>query len=306
MPNRFTPGITAQDRDERPVTGGPIQSPSDLWDMLRTLKAESDRDRVLAVAAGVAFYAILAPVPAITALIAVYGLIASPAEVPDQLSSFTAILPEEAATLLTEQATRIAGTANGTLSLTALVALLLALWSANGGTKALIEALGIAYDVEESRGFVRLNLVSLGFTLGAIAVVMLLGSVVAALPALVDSWGWFAEGLVLILRWPAVLALMLGALAVLYRWGPNRPDAEWVWITSGAVVASLGVLASSAGLGWYVGNFGSYDETYGSLAGVVLMLWIWLSTVMVLIGTEVNAELDRKSGVSADRPSTAG
>jgi membrane protein len=276
----------------------PIRSFRDLWDLLRAVKAETDRDRVVPVAAGVAFYAVLALVPAITALIAIFGLVTAPESVPARLASITAILPEEAATLLTEQATRIAGTANGTLSLTALVALGIALWSANGGTKALIEALGIAYDVPDRRGFVRRTLVSLGFTLGAMVVVVGLALVVAALPGLVDSWGWFA-GLVLVLRWPIVLALVLAALAVLYRWGPDRPEADWVWITPGAVVAGLGLLASSAGLGWYVGNFGSYDETYGSLAGVVvLMLWIWLSVVMVLVGAEVNAELERRSAAS--------
>lgn len=306
MPNRMTHGTPRADAPPQAVAAGPIRSASDLWDLLRTLKAQIEKDRVVAVAAGVAFYAILAVVPAITALISIFGLIAAPEDVPGMLASITAILPAEAAVLLTEQATRIAGAAGGTLSLAALVALGIALWSANGGTKALIQALGVAYDVKEHRGFIWLNLVALGFTLGAMVLVIILGSVVTALPALVGGWGGFASGLVLALRWPVVLALMLGALAVLYRWGPNRPDVPWVWITPGAVVASLGVVAGSVGLGWYVGNFGSYDETYGSLAAVViLMLWIWLSTVMVLVGAEVNAELDRRSGVGAARPSAA-
>ncbi|RYI32735.1 MAG: YihY/virulence factor BrkB family protein, partial [Acetobacteraceae bacterium] len=130
----------------------------------------------------------------------------------------------------------------------------------------------------------------------AIAIVMVLGVLVAALPFLVDQMGQFGEALLLTLRWPVMLALLLAVLAAVYTWAPNRPDADWVWITPGAVVAALGLIATSAGLGWYVTNFGSYDETYGSLAAVVvLMLWIWLSTVMVLLGAEVNAELDRRS-----------
>ena len=144
----------------------PIRSVADLWDFLRDLKEEVDRDRVLAVAAGVTFYAILAIVPAITALISVFGLVVAPAEVPGILAPVTSLMPEAAATLIIGQAERISGTANDTLSVTALFALLIALWSANGGTKALIEALGIAYDVKETRGFVHLNLVALGFTLG--------------------------------------------------------------------------------------------------------------------------------------------
>ncbi len=273
-----------------------IRSASDLWDFVKDVKAETDRDRVVSVAAGVAFYALLSVVPALTALISVFGLISSPAEVPQQLASITGVLPEEAATLVTEQATRIAAAANSTLSLTVLVALAIALWSANGGTKALIEALGIAYDVKESRGFVRLNLVSLGFTLGAIITVILLGLVVAALPFVVERLGGMAETLILVLRWPVVFALLLGVLAVIYRWAPNRDDADWVWISPGAVVAVIGIILGSAALGWYVSNFGSYDETYGSLAAVViLMLWMWVSTVMVLLGAEINAELDRRT-----------
>lgn len=276
----------------------PIRPLADLWDFLRDLKTETDRDRVLAVAGGVTFYALLAIVPAITALISVFGLVLSPAEVPGLLAPATSLMPDEAAALITDQATRIAGKADGTLSLTVLVALVITLWSANGGTKALIEALGIAYDVKETRGFVRLNLVALWFTLGAIGLVALLGVLVAALPFLVDHLGQAGETLILTLRWPAILALLLVVLAAVYTWAPNRPDAKWAWITPGAVVAALGLVAASAGLGWYVTNFGSYDETYGSLAAVVvLMLWIWLSTVMVLVGAEVNAELDRRTAV---------
>ena len=274
----------------------PIRSFADLSDFLRDLKQEIDRDRVLAVAAGVTFYALLAIVPAITALISIFGLILSPAEVPGLLGPLTGLMPDEAAALITDQATRIAGKAGGALSLTALAALAVALWSANGGTKALIEALDIAYDVRETRGFARLNLVALGFTLGAIMLAVLLGILVAALPFLVDRLGPLGEDLVLTLRWPAILALLLAVLAAIYTWGPDRPGVSWVWITPGAVVAALGLVAASMGLGYYVRNFGSYDETYGSLAAVVvLMLWIWLSTVMVLLGAEINAELDRRT-----------
>jgi membrane protein len=269
---------------------------SDLGGFLRALRDEVQRDRVLAVAAGVTFYALLAVVPAITALISIFGLILAPEEVPGLMAPLAGLMPEEARVLVTGQAERIAAKADDTLSLTALVALAVALWSANGGTKALIEALGIAYDVREMRGFVRLTLVALGFTLGGFALVVLIGAAVAALPFLVDQLGPGAEALVLILRWPVILAVMIVVLAVVYCWGPNRPDAEWRWITPGAVIASVGLVAISGGMGWYVANFGSYDETYGSLAAVVvLMLWVWLSTVMVLLGAEINAELDRRT-----------
>ncbi|WP_431300775.1 YihY/virulence factor BrkB family protein [Tabrizicola sp. BL-A-41-H6] len=270
----------------------------DFWGLVHDLKDEIGKDRVLAVAAGVTFHAILALVPAITAMISIFGLVLEPAEVPQTLASVTGLMPGEAATLLTDQATRIAAKEDGSLSLTALVALVIALWSANGGTKALIEALGIAYDVEETRGFVKLNLVALGFTLAGIVAVIVVGAIVAVLPFLAERLGGVAGDAMLALRWPILFALLLAALAAIYRWAPNRPDAEWVWITPGAVVAAVGLIATSAGLAWYVSSFGSYDETYGSLAAVViLMLWIWLSTVMVLIGAEVNAEMDRRKRV---------
>jgi membrane protein len=274
----------------------PIRSIADLWDFLRDLKEETDRDRVLPVAAGVTFYALLAVVPAISALISIFGLVLDPIDVPDLLAPITAFMPDEAEKVITNQAARISGKSNNDLSLTVLVSLAIALWSANGGTRALIEALGIAYNVEESRGFLHRVLVSLGFTLAAIALVIVLATVVAVLPFLVAQLGPVGEDIILLLRWPAVLLLLLGVLAAVYYWGPNRADAVWSWITPGAVVAAIGLVAASAGLGWYVTNFGTYDETYGSLAAVViLMLWIWLSTVMVLLGAEINAELDRRT-----------
>ena len=272
-----------------------------LWQILRSIKQEIDNDRVLAVSAGVTFYVVLAMVPALTALISLFGLVSTPQEVPGQLASLTSIMPREAATLLTEQAERIAAKPSGALSVTALFAVGIAIWSANGGTKALIEALGIAYGVPETRGFVRLNAVSLAFTFSGLVFAIVLGGLVAALP-LVLQWllrGESAETLILWGRWPVIIGVLLAVLALLYRWAPDWPDIKTVWITPGAVVAALGLIVTSSALGWYVGNFGSYDETYGSLAAVVvLMLWVWLSTTVVLVGAEINAELDRRNGVT--------
>ena len=274
---------------------------SALWQTIRSIKQQIDKDRVLAVSAGVTFYVVLAMIPALTALISLFGLVSAPQDVPGQLASLTSIMPKEAATLLTDQATRIAAKSSGALSLTALIAVIIAIWSANGGTKALIEALGIAYGVTETRGFVRLNLVSLGFTFGGLVFAIVLGGLVAALP-LILQWllrGETAEILILWGRWPIVIAILLAVLALLYRWAPDWPVIQRAWITPGAVVAAVGLIVTSSALGWYVGNFGSYDETYGSLAAVVvLMLWVWLSTIVVLIGAEINAELDLRNGVS--------
>ena len=281
-----------------------IRTFGDFIALLRAVKDEVVEDRVMAVSAGVTFYAILALFPALTALISIFGLIASPADVPAQIEQVAGALPKEAATLLTEQATRIAAKASGTLSLAALIAVVLALWSANGGVKALIEALGIAHDAPETRGFVRLNLLALAFTLGGIVLMPILAAVVAAVPVIMErvAGGTVAETIVVVLRWPVIIAILLAMLAVIYRWGPDRPDAKFLWVSPGAAVAAVGIVITSAGLSWYTTNFGSYDETYGSLAAVVvLMLWIWLSTVMVLIGAEVNAEMDRRADPKPDR-----
>ncbi len=277
--------------------------------LLGAVKDQIVEDRVLAVSAGVTFYALLAVFPALTALISLFGLLAAPAQVPGLVAQVAGAMPVEAATLLTEQATRIAAKADGTLSLAALVAVALALWSANGGTKALIEALGIAHDVPEQRGFLRLTLVALAFTLGAMVLVPLLALIVAGLPVILEGvmGGGMAETVMLVLRWPLLAAILLGMIAVIYHWGPDRRAGAFHWISPGAVVAVVGLIATSAGLGWYTASFGSYDETYGSLAAVVvLMLWIWLSTAMVLIGAELNAELDRRSGRRGDAAARGG
>jgi membrane protein len=275
-----------------------IASAYDIWDVVVDVKDRIDEDRVFAVAAGVAFYGLLAVFPAITALISLFGLVASPADVPGQLAQITRVLPDEAAVLLTEQATEIAAKAGGALTLAAVFALAVALWSAMGGTKALIEAVGIAYGVDETRGFIQLNLLALAFTLGGLALVPALALTVGALPVILGGAGASTvEAIVLVLRWPLVAMVLLGVLAVLYGHAPDRDDVKLRWITPGAVVAAVGLLVTSGGFSYYTSNFGSYDATYGSMAAVVvLMLWLWLSTVVVLIGALINAELERRTG----------
>jgi membrane protein len=275
-----------------------ITTADDIWDVAVDVKDRIGEDRVFAVAAGVAFYGLLAVFPAITAMISLFGLVASPAEVPGQLAQITSALPDEAAVLLTEQATEIAAKAGGALTLGAVIALAVALWSAMSGTKALIEAVGIAYDADETRGFVQLNLLALTFTLGGMALIPALALTIGVLPVILGGLAASTmETVVLVLRWPLVFAVMLVVLGVLYQRGPDRKRAAFRWITPGAVAASVGLLVTSSGFSFYASNFSSYDETYGSLAAVVvLMLWIWLSTVVVLIGALINAELERRRG----------
>lgn len=266
--------------------------------LMAELWKEIGEDRVISVAAGVTFYAVLAMVPAISVLVSLFGLVTDPSDSQGIFDTASAFLPEDAATLLTEQAVRIASKANDHLSLAAMIALVLALWTANSGTRALIEALVIARDEHDGRGFLRLNLLSLGFTLGALVVLIFLSVMVATLPVVL---GWLGlagetEMLLLIGRWPFVVTLLMFALAVFYRWAPPREVGPPRWLSPGVVLATILLIACSSGFGWYVGSFGSYDETYGSLAAVaVTMMWLWLSTVSVLIGAEVDAILEKRA-----------
>lgn len=252
-------------------------------------------DRVLAVAAGVTYYALLAIFPAITVFVSFYGLFADPATVVSQLQSLRSILPEGAVTVVSDQMQRIAGGNNAGLSFLVIFGFLFAIWSANAGTKAMMEALNIAYDLKETRSFLRLNITSMLFTLGTIATAIVLIGAVAVIPLLLQ---WFfldttVDWLLWAGRWPLVLLILLVALAFLYRFGPDRPNASWRWITPGSLVASAGLLVFSMLFSWYAANFGSYNETYGSLGAVIAFLtWMWLCTVIVIIGAEFNAEIE--------------
>ena len=259
---------------------------------------EIGKDRVLSVAGGLTFFGLLALFPAITALVSVFGLFADPAQVAGYLGSLTAVLPHDAAAILTDQAKAISAAGSANLSLAAIVALALALWSANGGTKALIESLNVAYGVPEGRGFVRLNVLSLGATIGVIVFALFLIAAVALLPKLLDLvWlGAVTEKLLLLGRWPAIFLLMLGGLALAYRYGPDRKNAAWHWISPGALLAASGLVVFSLVFDWYAQNLGHYNQTYGALGAVVaLMTWMWLSAALVLIGAELNSELDRQT-----------
>lgn len=274
----------------------------DFWKLMRALWHEINDDRVVAVAAGVTFYVVLAMVPAMTALVSLFGLIADPSDSGGIFETASGFLPQEAAVLLTDQAVRIAGKADDKLSIATMIALVLALWSANGGTRALIDALVVARDETEKRNFLHLNLLSLGFTFGALIVLLVLSIVIAALPVILDFIGLagWTEMLLLIGRLPLVVSLLLFALAILYRFAPCRVRRATRWFSPGVVIAALLLLACSSGFGWYVQSFGSYDETYGSLAAVaVSMMWIWLSTLAVLIGAEIDAILESRTQSAA-------
>ena len=276
------------------------QVPARGWkDILWRVYERFGRDRVLAIAAGVTFYALLAIFPAIAALVSLYGLVAEPGTIQNHLATLGGFLPGGALEVIGEQVKRIASKPGGTLGFGFVLGLGTALWSSNAGMKALFDALNIVYEEEEKRGFIKLNLVSLTFTLSAIVFILLAMGAVVVLPVVL-KWlpvgGPIVEWTLSILRWPVLLALVMAGLAAVYRWGPSRDAAEWKWITPGSIFAAVIWVAGSMLFSWYVSKFGNYNETYGSLgAAIGFMTWIWLSTIIVLLGAEINAESEHQT-----------
>jgi membrane protein len=235
--------------------------------------------------------------PAITALVSSYALFADAKTIGEHLASLSSFMPAGAFGIVSEQVTRIVTGTTGKLSLAFVIALALAIWSANAGMKAIIDALNVAYGVRERRSFMRLNLVSLCFTIGGIATVLLAFGGIVIVPIVLSFLHLGDTAIVLVVqwsRWPALAGLLLALLALLYRFGPDHPHPRWHWITPGAVFAAIAWLAGSAVLSWYLADFADYNATYGSLgAAIGLMTWMWISAIVVLIGAELNAELDR-------------
>jgi membrane protein len=263
--------------------------------LMRTRK-QAQRDHVQIVAAGVAFYAFLAVFPALAALVSVYGLVADPQNIQQQLDSLGAALPSGVREVLGMQMQRIAGASGGALGWGFALGLALALWSANKATRGLIEAINMMYDEEEKRGFFKLNALSLALTVGAIATAIIALFIVVAIPPLLGlvGLGGFAHVAVDVLRWPLLLAVLLVGLAIVYRLGPSREGPPWKWVTPGSLFATGTWLIVSIAFSIYVANFGSYDKTYGSLGAVaILLVWLYVGSLVILLGAELNAEAER-------------
>ncbi len=254
-----------------------------------------DEDRLLATAAGVVFYGLLAIFPAVTALVSSYGLFADPSTISANLQALAVMLPDGTFAIVQDQIARVLAKGNGTLGVTFALGFLMAIWSANAGMKAIFDALNVVYEERETRSFLRLNLTSLAFTVAALAAILLMIGGVIAVPLALQRLGLGERGewIVSLGRWPALVMFLLTALAILYRFGPSRTDARWQWISPGAVAATLLWLTGSALLSWYLSNFGNYTATYGSLgAAIGLMTWMWMSAIIVLCGAELNSEID--------------
>ena len=267
-------------------------------DILLRIWKNIGKDRVVVVAAGVTFYSILALFPAIAALVALYGLFADPAAITSHLDSIAGVVPGGAIEVMRDQITRVASQGRTTLGVTFIVSLLVSLWSANAGIKSLFDALNLVYNESEKRSFVKLNLVSLTFTLFAIVFVLLAIGAMVVVPIALNFLGLSGatEMIFKIARWPALFVVVAWALALIYRYGPSREKPRWRWISWGSALAAVCWIGVSILFSWYAENFGSYNKTYGSLGAIIaFMFWIWLSIIVVLIGGEINAETEHQT-----------
>lgn len=277
----------------------PWKIPRRGWkDVLLRVKDEWGDDHVGMAAAAVAFYAFLALIPALAALVSILGLIArngNPQEVVDDLFG---ALPEQARDLMTNQLEVISESSSGSLSFGLAIGVVLSIWTASGALGQLVNTINIAYDEEETRSWIRRKLIALGLTFGAIAFVAAAVFSVVAFPAVIERTG-LAIGtrrLLNVLIWPGLAIGFMLALAVVYRVGPDRRAARWRWVSIGSVFALVAWIAVTLGFRLYVSQFGSYNETYGSLAGVIVSLfWLWLTAAIVLLGAEINAELEHQT-----------
>ena len=296
---RSRPDTRDRDHDTGTQASSPTQIPVRGWrEVLWRAVQEALQDNLSLLAAGVAFFAVLSLFPALIALVTLVGLVTDPAQITQQVQSFTTGLPQGAQELIADQLAAIAGSGDGALTLGLVVSLLVALWTASSGTSNLLSAVNLAYDETESRGIVRLRAIALLLTLGAIVFFVLTLALIAVVPVILNLVPLGPAGTVLaqVLRWTLLIALIVTGLAVLYSVAPARNPPKFRWVTPGSVVAALLWLLGTAGFSLYVTYFGTYNKTYGTLAGViVLMLWLFLTSAVVLLGAEINAEAERQT-----------
>ncbi len=292
-----------REKDTRATTGTDTEQPTQVpprgwWQILRRAYRESNEDNVSILAAAVAHYSFLSLFPALIAGISLWGIVVTPARAAQQAEALTADLPPEAAATITQAFSSFAEQDGTALGFGFALTVLLALWSASGGVGTLIKAVNIAYDEKDDRGFIKSKALSLVMTIGAIVFVILSLGLVAVVPPLINAAGLGPAGTILaqVTRFLLLVVLVSVALALIYRVAPSRADAKIAWVSPGALVAAAVWLLASIGFSVYVSNFGSYNTTYGSLAGVViLLLWLYLTAFIILMGAEINAESERQT-----------
>jgi membrane protein len=277
----------------------PTQIPPRGWkDVAVRVKEEAKQDDVSLLAGGVAFFALLALVPALVAIVSIYGLFANESTVVRQVGDVLGAAPREVRDLVTAQLRSIVTGSSAGAGVAAVLGVLVALWSASSGMKHLIGAINLAYDEDENRGFVRVRAISLAMTVGAIVFLVVAFGTIAIVPAALSKAGLGAAARTLIgvFRWVVLLAGMMVGLSILYRYGPARDEPKWSWASPGAVFATVSWIVVSLLFSLYTANFGNYNETYGTLGAIiVVMLWLYLTALVIILGAELNAELERQT-----------
>ncbi len=307
--SRPTPRTPRLRHDGRGATT-PVEIPAHGWfAVAKRVAVQFSSHRVMEEAASVTFYTLLAIFPALAALVSLYGLFADPAALSSNLHNIPNVLPGGAMDILDTQLHSLASSSGKALSLGLAFSLATSLWSSNQSIKSLFSALNIVYGAQETRGFVRFTLITLSFTLGALLFVMLAVACVVALPIVLAfvGFGAWSDMLLRVARWPLLLVVIGGFLAMVYRYGPCRPRVGWRWLTPGSGFAAVTWAVASVGFSYYVAHFGSYNKTYGSLgAAIGFMTWIWISTMVVLIGAELDAEIQAQAAHGDAAPTDTG
>ena len=275
----------------------PTQMTGAGWlDIAARVKGRIGADKLTLIAAGVAFFGLLALFPAITAVLAIGGLVLEPQTIVSELERLAGVVPSDVIEIIRTQAMSV--TASGGLGLTLLVSTVLALWSTSRGVNTLVDGLNVAYEESESRGFFTRNLHVLGLTVAIVTGLVLALVLLVGVPAVLSlvTLGAATEGLARVASWILLCLFSIAALALMYRHGPSRETARWSWVIPGAVFACIGWIVASYGFSIYVSNFASYNESFGALGSViVLLLWLWITVLVILIGAEINAEMEHQT-----------
>jgi membrane protein len=287
---------TQPGREHGRLASTPSEIPARGWkDVLLRVWNNIGEDRIMLVAAGVTFYCLLAIFPAIAALVALYGLFADPSTISRNLDGLSGVLPGGALEVVRNQMNLVASQGYSRLGVAFIISFLISLWSANAGIKSIFDALNLVYSEKEKRGLIGLNLVSLAFTIATIVFVLVAIGCIATLPAVFSSGQLSGPStqIAQIARWPILLVVIAFGIALVFRYGPSRAEPQWRWITRGSAFAAVAWIVVSIAFSWYAQNFGSYNKTYGSLGAIIVfMFWMWLSVAVILVGAELDAEME--------------
>ena len=281
--------------DEGPKAKSSVRGKG-VWQITQRVYAGFMSDRIMTEAAGVTFYALLALFPAIATLVSLYGFFADPSVVAQQLQAASGVIPSGGLDIIEAQVKALTANGRTALGWGVLIGLLTSLWSANQGIRSLCDALNVVYHAEETRSYIKRTLESLALTVTGIVFIALAMAAVVIAPIVLTfvGFGGLLDGLLKVARWPALLLMLALFLAVIYSYGPDRKRPRWKWVTWGSCFAAILWMIGSVGFSYYVQNFGSYNKTYGALGAIIgFMTWIWISMMIVLIGAELNSDLEQ-------------